>query len=450
MTPAFKATTKDAMDTKTRLGLLKLGFVVFVAFVAFVLKTDIAAQQEAAYTYAITGARIVPVSSAPMDNATIVFSNGVITAVGANVTVPAGAITIAGKGLTVYPGLIDMGSGAGLEAPAVPRAENAQTTEDLERVKRATLLRPHLRAADHMNPASPALLKAAQAGITATLATPGSDGIRGQSALVLTALGADAPQIGAIADDRRRPLVVRAPVALHVGTSGSPAGGDVYPNSLMGLIAFNRQAFLDAQWYQQARPRPYAADLEAMGPAVAGQLPVAFRATSAVEIRRALGMAKEFKLDPIITAAREVDAVTADLKAAGARVVYSLNFPVRRPSLAPDADEPLRVLRDRANAPKGPAALDKAGLLFAFESNGLAEPKDFLKNAQKAVTAGLGKDAALKALTLDAATLAGAADRLGSLDRGKIANLIVAEGDLFEEKTTIKHVFVAGRTVRLN
>lgn len=431
----------------------KHGFVSFVFFVCFVVAfvlIPVSAQQEATYTYAITGARIVPVSSAPIDNATIVFSNGVITAVGANVAVPAGAVTIAGKGLTVYPGLIDMGSSAGLEAPAVPRAENAQTTEDLERVKRATLLRPHLRAADHMNPASPALLKAAQAGITATLATPGSDGIRGQSALVLTALGADAPQIGAIADDRRRPLIVRAPVALHVGTSGSPAGGEVYPNSLMGLVAFNRQAFLDAQWYQQARPRPYAADLEAMGPAVARQLPVAFRATRAVEIRRALDMAKEFKLDPIITAAREVEAVAADLKVAGARVVYSLNFPVRPPSLAPDADEPLRVLRARANAPKGPAALYQTGVMFAFESNGLSEPKDFLKNARKTVAAGLDKDAALKALTMHAATLAGVADRLGALDLGKIANLVVTEGDLFDEKTTIKHVFVAGRMVRPN
>ena len=79
-------------------------------------------------------------------------------------------------------------------------------------------------------------------------------------------------------------------------------------------------------------------------------------------------MAKAFKLDPIITAARQVDDVTADLKAANARVIYSLNFPKRAPSLAPDADEPLSVLRERANAPKGPAALDKAGLLFAFES----------------------------------------------------------------------------------
>jgi imidazolonepropionase-like amidohydrolase len=411
--------------------------------------TLVSAQQEASYSYAITGARIVPVSSAPIDNGTVVFTGGVITAVGSNVTVPAGAITITGKGLTVYPGLIDMGSAAGLEAPAVPRAENPQTTEDIERVKRDTMLRAHLRAADHMNPAASALGKAAEAGITAILATPGSDGIRGQSALVLTSIGSDLPQIGALADDRRGPLVVRTPVALHVGVADRPAGGDAYPNSLMGNIAFNRQAFLDAQWYQQAKNRPHSAALDAMQPALAGRMPVAFRATTSREILRSLDMAKAFKLDPIITAARQVEDITADLKAANARVIYSLNFPTRRPSLAPDADESLSVLRDRANAPKGPAALDKAGVLFAFESSGLSEPKDFLKNAQKTVANGLSKDAAIKALTINAATIAGAADRLGSLDKGKIANVIVIEGDLFEEKSTIKHVFVNGRPVKL-
>lgn len=410
----------------------------------------VAAQQEAPYSYAITGARIVPVSGAAIDNGTIVFSGGTIAAVGSGVTVPAGAITIAGKGLNVYPGLIDMGSTAGLEAPAVPRADNPQTTEDIERVKRETLLRAQLRAADHMNPAAAALTKAAEAGITAILATPAGDGIRGQSALVLTSIGADLPQIGALADDRRGAVVVRTPVALHVGVADRPAGGEAYPNSLMGVIAFNRQAFLDAQWYQQASNRPHSAPLEAMQPAIAGRLPVAFRATTSREVLRALDMAKMFKLDPIITAARQVEDVTADLKAANARVIYSLNFPTRRPSLAPDADEPLNVLRDRANAPKGPAVLDKAGVLFAFESNGLSDPKDFLKNAQKTVANGLSKDAAIKALTLNAATLAGAADRLGSLERGKIANVIVTEGELFEEKSAIKYVFVNGRPVKLN
>lgn len=436
------------------LGSWGLGVVQRVALwraMAFAIASVavVAAQQEAPYTYAITGARIVPVSSAPIDNGTVVFSGGVITAVGAGVAVPPGAITIAGKGLTVYPGLIDMGSSAGLEAPAIPRAENPQTTEEVERVKRDTLLRPQLRAADHMNPAAAALASAAASGITAMLATPGSDGIRGQSALVLTAAGDDLPQIGALADERRGAIVVKTPVALHVGTADRPAGGDAYPNSLMGLIAFNRQAFLDAQWYQQAKAPPHSAALEAMQAAIAGRMPVAFRAPTSREVLRALEMAKAFKLDPIITAARQVDEVSADLKAANARVIYSLNFPTRRPSLAPDADEALSVLRDRANAPKGPAALDQAGILFAFESSGLSEPKDFLKNAQKTVAGGLSKDAALKALTLNAATLAGAGDRLGSLDRGKIANVIVTEGDLFEEKTTIKHVFVNGRPIRI-
>ena len=443
-------TTKRTKETSRRSRkhfCLRVLRVIVVIVVVAAAGTN--AQQEAAYSYAITGARIVPVSSAPMDNGTIVFTGGVITAVGTNVTVPAGAITITGKGLTVYPGLIDMGSAAGLEAPAVPRADNPQTTEDVERVKRETMLRAHLRAADHMNPSASALNKAAEAGITAILATPGSDGIRGQSALVLTSIGTDLPQIGALADDRRGPLVVRTPVALHVGVADRPAGGDAYPNSLMGNIAFNRQAFLDAQWYQQARNRPHSAALDAMQPALAGRMPVAFRATTSREILRSLDMAKAFKLDPIITAARQVEDITADLKAANARVIYSLNFPTRRASLAPDADESLSVLRDRANAPKGPAALDKAGVLFAFESSGLSEPKDFLKNAQKTVTGGLSKDAAIKALTINAATIAGAADRLGSLDKGKIANVIVTEGDLFEEKSTIKHVFVNGRPVKL-
>ena len=446
MMRAQKQNTKNTKRTKINLVFPK---IVFVSFVSFVLSGTPSAQQEASYSYAITGARIVPVSSAPIDNGTVVFTGGVITAVGTNVTVPAGAITITGKGLTVYPGLIDMGSAAGLEAPAVPRAENPQTTEDIERVKRDTLLRAHLRAADYMNPSAAALGKAAEAGITAILATPGSDGIRGQSALVLTSIGSDLPQIGALADDRRGPLVVRTPVALHVGVADRPAGGDAYPNSLMGNIAFNRQAFLDAQWYQQAKNRPHSAALDAMQPVLAGRMPVAFRATTSREILRSLDMARAFKLDPIITAARQVEDITADLKAANARVIYSLNFPTRRPSLAPDADESLSVLRDRANAPKGPAALDKAGVLFAFESSGLSEPKDFLKNAQKTVANGLSKDAAIKALTINAATIAGAADRLGSLDKGKIANVIVTEGDLFEEKSTIKHVFVNGRPVKL-
>ena len=152
----------------------------------------------------------------------------------------------------------------------------------------------------------------------------------------------------------------------------------------------------------------------------------------------------------MITGGREADQVAADLKARNARVIYSLNYPVRSRALPPDADEPVSALRTRAQAPRVPAALAKAGITFAFSSDGLREPNDFVRNVARAVRDGLAPDAALRALTIDAAKIAGVSDRLGSLEPGKIANVVVTNGDLFEEKTKITHVFVAGRMVTLD
>jgi imidazolonepropionase-like amidohydrolase len=165
---------------------------------------------------------------------------------------------------------------------------------------------------------------------------------------------------------------------------------------------------------------------------------------------RALKIAAEFKLDPIVTGAREADLVAADLKARNARVILSLNYPTRPRTIAPDADESVRALRERAGAPRTAGVLEKSGVLFAFASSGLREAKDFVKNAAKAVKEGLPADAAIRALTIDAARIAGAADRLGSLEKGKIANVLVTEGDLFDEKMKVKHVFVDGRSVRID
>jgi len=177
---------------------------------------------------------------------------------------------------------------------------------------------------------------------------------------------------------------------------------------------------------------------------------VAFEANLDREIRRALAMAREFGLDPIVDGALQAGDVAAELKQAGARVVFSVNYPTRSRALAPDADEPIRELRRRASAPKVPAALRAAGVPFAFGSAGLPDPKDFVKNAATAVKAGLSADAAVRALTIDAAAIAGVADRLGSIEKGKFANIIVTEGDLFSEKMIIKHVFVDGRPVKID
>jgi len=441
----------------------------FIAAVTLVLAIAASnAQGPAATPYAIRGAKIVPVSGGVIASGNIVLRNGLIEAVGASAAIPNDAVVIDGAGLTVYPGLIDMGNAAAIDAPPAPAGEAAggrgapaaapgQSRESLERAKRQTILRPDYKAAEHVRIEGPELTRLAAAGITTVLATPGGNIFRGQSALVNVVAPPDDPQIGSVADLRSTMTVVEAPVALHVNFN---PGGGPYPASLLGAISFVRQSFMDAAWQRQAlkyyeknpaTPRPtWDPALNGLLPAIDRQMPVAFQADEAREIARVLRLAKELNLRPIVTGGREANEMAADLKAANAPVIYSLNYPTRPRSLPPGADEPLATLRARANAPKTPAALAQAGLTFAFESGGLAQPRDFVRNAGRAVREGLSEDAALRALTLDAAKIAGAAARVGSLDKGKIANLIVTSGDLFNEATRIRHVFVDGRMVNID
>ncbi len=422
---------------------------------AFVVATP---RAQAPFATAIRGARIVTAAGAPIASGTIVLRGGLVEAVGADVAVPSDARVIDGAGLTVYPGLIDMGTTAGIELPRA-QAPELRTSEEAERWKRENILRPQLEAAEYVRPDVASLTSLASVGITTVLATPPGEVIKGRSALVNVAAPEEDPQIGAVADPRRGLVVVRAPVALHVAFTERPRG-DGYPASLMGVIAFVRQAFLDGQHHQASVERyqrvksgtlrpVFDPALDGLQPALAGRLPVAFEGQTAREILRVLKMAADFKLDPIVTGGREADQVVADLKARNARVILSLNYPSRPRTLAPDADEAVRALRERASAPRTAAALEKAGILFAFESDGLRESKDFVRNAARAVKDGLAPDAAVRALTINAARIAGAADRLGSLEKGKIANVLVTEGDLFDEKMKVKHVFVDGRSVNI-
>ena len=442
---------------------MKRRLTVPFAIVAIAAACFVSLGADAPDVYAIRGARIVTAAGAPIESGTIVVRRGVIDTVGAGVAVPSDAAVIDGTGLTVYPGLIDLGNPRAADQPLPQTPQNLQTTAELERWKRAQILKPQARAADSVKADDAELTKLASAGITSVLATPSGDVVSGQSALVNVAAPPDDPQIGNIVEGRRGLFVVRTPVALHVSFPDRPrVGGSAYPESLMGVIAFVRQSFLDAQHYQLERARysrtrqtpaaPPGDDpaLEALEPALDRKLPVAFEAGDARQILRALKMAREFNLDPIITGALGAGEVTGDLKAQNARVVYSLNYPQRPRTLAPDADEPASALRNRAEAPRVPAALARAGVTFAFESAGLADPKEFVKNAARAVRAGLPSDTAIRALTLGAATIAGVAERLGSIEKGKIANLVITDGDLFDEKTTIKRVFVGGRAVSLD
>lgn len=404
--------------------------------------------------YAILGAKIVTVRGATIDRGTVVIRNGSIESVSDGLKSPGGVEEIDGKGLVVYPGLVDLDSTAGIDQPQAEAPRDPESREISERWKRQQLVRADLSAADFLRPESPELAKLTGIGVTNALVVPKGDGISGESAFIDVAPPDIDPQYGRVALDPRGPMILRTPVALHVAFPGRGLFG-AYPASLMGGIAFTRQAFLDAQRYKLAGTKPdasgdrppYDPALGAMANAMGSKLPVAFEASSAREIRRVLAFAKDFSLDLIVVGNLSVGEVTADLKAAGARAIVSLNYPERPKTLAPDADEPLEDVQARADARKAAGQLAAAGIPFGFGSHGLKDVKDFLPNVRAAVANGLSADAAVKALTLDAATMAGMGSKLGAIDKGRLANLVVTDGDLLAPKTKIKYVFVEGRRI---
>ena len=189
-------------------------------------------------------------------------------------------------------------------------------------------------------------------------------------------------------------MIVKAPVAEHIGFTPSRGGG--YPNSLLGVFSALRQTLLDAQHYAPSRPRTPRIRAACAAPRPIRRSRRCSRCSQADsrrdasvsrerEIERALDLAKEFDLRPIIAGGEEADQVAARLKAENVPVLLSLNFP-RRPQASPDADpEPLRTLRARVEAPKLAAKLQQAGVKFAFEDGGLSTWSDFLGNVARAV-----------------------------------------------------------------
>lgn len=407
--------------------------------------------------YAIRNARLVPVSGPPIARGTIVVARGVIAAMGADVAIPAEALVIDGTGLTVYPGLFDAMADLGLPVPpqrgagpgqpgggtpataptAAPARPPARGPED------RPASTPWVVAADEISTTDRRIESWRVAGITTALSAPRTGIFPGQGSVI------------DLAGDRPGDMVVAASATLQVNLQ--PVGGFAsFPGSLMGTIAYVRQVFLDRAHYRQAmeayrrdprgleRPR-YDRTVEAVDAALAAGRPVVLPATTATQIRRAIDLAKELGLRAVLFGAHQGYDVAPAIAAAGLPVIVSAKWPELPRDADPDRAPPLRVLRLRERAPSTPAALHAAGVRFAFASDGLPAASDFLRNVRRAVGAGLPADAAVRALTLSPAEILGVADRLGSLDAGKVANLVVTTGDLLDEKTRVRHVFVDGQ-----
>jgi len=405
--------------------------------------------------FALQNIKVVPVSGPPIEGATLVIAKGRIAALGTGVAIPPEAWVIDGKGLTVYPGLFDALSdiGLGVAAPAESAGGRgagrgaggpAVTPEMISRGPQdRPASTPWLEAADELKADDKKIETWRSGGFTTALSTPTRGLFPGQGSVI------------DLAGERPGDLVVKPAASVEVTLNG-PGGFFGFPGSLMGAIAYIKQVYLDAEQdtaaqriyavAPRANERPdYDRVLRALEAAQAAGEPVLIPANTSPQILRGLVLAEEIKARPVLYGVQQGYAVAAALAGKQAVALVNAKWPEREKDADPEAEEPLRTLRARDRAPGTPAALAKAGVRFAFYDGGLSGPKDMLKNVKKAIDAGLPPEAALRALSLTPAEIYGVADRLGSIDVGKIANLVVTDGDLFGEKTKIKLVFVDGR-----
>ncbi len=388
---------------------------------------------------AIRNARVVTVSGAVLSKATVLIRDGLIEAVGADVAVPADSWLIEGEGLTVYPGLVDALSTLGQDGRpvgpgAVPTAQPTPARGPEDRPRTFSWE----RVADKVRANDPRVEAARGAGFTSAMTFPNNGIFAGQGAVMN------------LGDARPSRLIVQSPAGQYVSlTVGGRAGGG-FPSSLMGVIAYIRQCYLDLDYYRQAkaaydkdpkgRTRPeYDRALEGL----AESPRLLFPSVSLSEIDRVLRFAKELKQPAVLYGLHEGFRATELLKAAGMPVIVSTKWPTRAADADPDAVETTRALETRAKAASTPGLLAKNGVKFAFSSDGQTA-EEMLSGVRKAMRMGLSETDALRALTLSPAEIFGVADRMGSIEKGKIANLVVTRGDLLSERPRIEYVIVDG------
>jgi len=399
----------------------------------------------------LRGGKVLTVTHGVIDNGAIVMEGGRITAVGdaGTIHVPAGARVIDATGMTIYPGLIDSETQLGLTEISAE-----QTTNDL--VELSDEIMPHMHTAEAFHAESALIPVARMNGITnAVIAPESADTLPGQDSFIQLA-GANAPEMLLIRDN-----------AMPLNFTGDQRRNKTgfekrkFPSTRMGLAAQLRQAFLDAQDYKlkwtdyerrqadaalskdkDKKPEPLAPkrDLksEALLPYLEGKKMIVLAAESPSDLETAVSLANEFKLKFVLNHISHSQPVLD--------YVAGLNVPVIVGPIyeAPKEDERYDTVYSL------PAQLYKRGVKIVFASYSAHNVRNLPDQAGFATAFGLPYDEALKAITLNAAEIWGVAEQLGSLDVGKTANVVVANGDPLDVKTDVKRVFIAGREVPMS
>jgi imidazolonepropionase-like amidohydrolase len=404
---------------------------------------------------AVVGGRVLPVSRPPLEEATVLIRDGKIEAVGRNVRIPPDARRIDASGMWVLPGLIDSRTHLGLW-----EVDLSPVTRDED--EKSDPITPQLRVTDAFYDESANIPITRETGVAAALVAPGeSNLINGQSGIV------------DLSGRRLDEVLVRFPVAMHFSLGEPPKARyserTVSPSTRMGSAALIRTALIQAREYETKRaeyekklaacgtgsasgsrrakakkidscpPDPPARDLrlESLVPVVKGELPAIFRAHRMDDILTAVRLAEEFRLRLILSHAAEAYKV-ADLLAA--KKIPVLVGPI---TTQPDRIETRGAIYENA------ALLARAGVKLAIQTGATNDARSLPWEAGLAVAYGLPWDEALRAITIHPAEILGVAERLGSLDPGKDATLIVTTGDPLQPLTHVKHLLIRGRDVSL-
>jgi imidazolonepropionase-like amidohydrolase len=420
-------------------------------FAALLIATG--AWADAPRIHAITDVRVVTAPGRVIDAGTVVLRDGRVEAVGAGIAPPPDARVIAGaENWTVYPAFIDAAASLGLDSEAGgggaggPPGRPRSAAEPSRPGARHELepVHPQDAVVDALDFAHASVARHRELGFAVAQVLPGSGVFRGQSAVVLLRDG-PAPEL--VLSDRNAQVIA-------LETSSFMARQ--YPSSVIGALAAVRQTLLDAQrqmtWSERyaadpagmRRPEFRASDAALLA-ILRGERPVVFVARAGLDPGRFSAIANEFELRGM-TVATGLGHRAEDLLAAQMPLLLPLEMP-EQPELG-DADEArettLRELQAVVRAPGLPAALHEAGVEFALVTAGMKSVRAFHENLAAVVAAGLPEDQALAAVTTTPARLLGLDRTLGTIEPGKLANLLVVEGDLFVDKPQFRHVFVDG------
>lgn len=421
---------------------------------ALVGAIDVRAQQTSAHAlqqastvgagvYAIRNARLVTLSGPEIETGTLLIRNGKIEAVGTGISVPPDAQEIDARGLTVYPGMMDAGTALGLQEIEL----GVPGTVDISEVGE---MNPNASAFNAINPHSAHINVTRVNGITSVVTLPRGGLISGQAALI-NLDGSTTPEMAVV---RSAALVINFPRA-----ATSDDGGFFAPPTDIPIteavttrdkqVERLRKVLRDAEAYGRAQdayardpklPRPaQSVVLASLVPFVRGERPIIFRADRESEIRAIVRFADEMRLRPIILGGGEAWKAAALLKEKGVPVIVTS---VR--DLPPLEDDYYDVLYSN------PAKLKEAGVRFCISSGDSGpEVRDLPYHAGMAASFGLAREEALKAVTLYPAQIMGVADRLGTIEVGKVANLVIADGDILDARTHIRYLFINGRQLPL-